>query len=90
MGILYLTKHLLPHAECVLLGQEDDEDSAAALPRVRAVVIDGPSLVYHVYLRLLAWMDSNTDVRDVQPTCNEVSLGVVSFLLHLAQLGVQM
>lgn len=91
MGIPYLIKHLLPHAESVLLGRDDDDDcSSAALPRVPAVVIDGPSLVYHVYLRILAWIDSSTNVLDAQPTCNEVSLGVVSYLLHLARLGVEM
>lgn len=87
MGISYLTRHLLPYAETVSLGGQSDQYEP---PQVRAVVIDGPSLVYHVYHRLLAWTESSCDVLDVQPTCDEVSRGVASFLLQLTELGVEM
>lgn len=87
MGISHLTKHLLPYAETVSLGRQNGQDEP---PRVHAVVIDGPSLVYHVYDRLLAWTDPSCDILDVQPTCDEVSRGVVSCLLQLADLGVEM
>lgn len=87
MGIPHLTRHLLPYAESVLLsGRATDLE----LPRVQAVVIDGPSLVYHVYRRLLGWMDPSSDVLDYQPTCDEVSRGVISFLLQLTRMGVTM
>lgn len=87
MGIPHLTRHLLPYAESVLLsGRATD----LGLPRVQAVVIDGPSLVYHVYRRLLGWMDPSSDVLDYQPTCDEVSRGVISFLLQLTKMGVNM
>ncbi|KAJ5961094.1 uncharacterized protein N7479_008244 [Penicillium vulpinum] len=86
MGIPHLTRHLLPYAESVLLdGRTTDSES----PRVQAVVIDGPSLVYHVYRRLLGWMDPSSDVLDYQPTCDEISRGVSSFLLQLTRLGVK-
>ncbi|KAJ5162837.1 Small-subunit processome Utp21 [Penicillium coprophilum] len=86
MGIPHLTRHLLPYAENVLLdGREIDSE----LPRVEAVVIDGPSLVYHIYRRLLSWMDPSSDVLDYQPTCDEISRGVSSFLLQLTRLGVK-
>lgn len=87
MGIPYLTKHLLPYADTVVLGTDDAPDGP---PRIRSVVIDGPSLVYHVYYRLLAWTDPSVDVLDIQPTCDEVSRGVVAFLLQLGQRGVEM
>lgn len=87
MGISYLTKHLLPYAETVSLGRCADQVEP---PRVQAVVIDGPSLVYHIYDRLLASTDPSCDVLDVQPTCDEVSRGVVSCLLQMARLGVEM
>lgn len=87
MGIPYLTKHLLPYADTVVLGGDDEPDG---LPRIQSIVIDGPSLVYHVYYRLLAWTDSSIDVLDIQPTCDEVSRGVVAFLLQLGQRGVEM
>lgn len=87
MGISYLTKHLLPYAETVSLGRQNGQDVP---PQVHAVVIDGPSLVYHVHDRLLAWTDPSCDILDVQPTCDEVSRGVVSCLLQLANRGVEM
>ena len=90
MGIPYLTKHLLPYADSVLLSGESDDQKLDETPQVRSVVIDGPSLVYHVYYRLLAWMSPVHDVLDVQPTCNEVSRAVVTCLLELNRLGIKM
>jgi hypothetical protein len=91
MGIPYLTKHLLPCADSVLLGgSRPDDQKLDETPRVRSVVIDGPSLVYHVYYRLLAWMGPLHDVLDPQPTCNEVSRAVVTGLVELARQGIQM
>lgn len=85
MGIPYLTRHLLPYADAVVLGSSDNTE----LPRLQSLVVDGPSLVYDVYYRLLASMSPACNVLDVQPTCNEVSRGVVSFLYQLASLGVE-
>lgn len=90
MGIPYLTKHLLPYANSVLLGGVPDDQKLDQTHRVRAIVIDGPSLVYHVYYRLLAWMGPVHDVLDMQPTCNEVSRAVVSCLVDLSRRGIEM
>lgn len=79
MGIPHLTSHLHPYAENVFIGRD-----------VEAVVIDGPSLVYHIHHRLRGWMDPNSDILDYQPSCDEISRGVVSFLLQLTRLGVKM
>jgi hypothetical protein len=87
MGIPHLTRHLLPYAENVSL---DGRATGSGLPHVQAVVIDGPSLVYHVYRRLLGWMDPSSDVLDYQPTCDEISRGVSSLLLELTRLEVKM
>jgi len=84
MGILYLTRHLLPCAETITLGSTEETE----LLCLQSVVIDGPSLVYDVYHRLLACMSPACDILDVQPTCNEVSRGVVIFLHRLAIQGV--
>ncbi|KAF3401864.1 hypothetical protein F1880_009712 [Penicillium rolfsii] len=89
MGIPYLTKHLLPYADSVLLGRGPDDQNLDQTPRVRAVVIDGPSLVYHVYYRLLAGMGPVHDVLDMQPTCNEVSRAVVTCLVELSRRGIE-
>ncbi|OOQ86767.1 hypothetical protein PEBR_19915 [Penicillium brasilianum] len=89
MGIPYLTKHLIPYADSVFLGEDADDQKQDEAPRVRSVVIDGPSLVYHVYYRLLAWMSPVHDVLDLQPTCNEVSRAVVTCLLELTRRGIE-
>lgn len=88
MGIQSLTKHILPYAETVVLGGSPSETDTP--PRVGSVVIDGPSLVYHVYYKLLAWSDLTCDTIDPQPTCDQVSRGVASCLLQLQGRGVEM
>lgn len=86
MGVPRLTRHLLPLAQSILVGSP----TGRSAEHVDSIVIDGPSLVYHVYYRLLSWMPWVPDSLDVQPTCTEVSLGVVVFLLQIASLGVKM
>ncbi|KAJ5522646.1 hypothetical protein N7513_013219 [Penicillium frequentans] len=87
MGIPSLTKHLSQYTDTVVLS--GDSVTLGGPPHIRSVVIDGPSLVYHVYYRLLAWADIAYDALDIQPTCDEVSRGVVSFLLQLKDRGVE-
>jgi hypothetical protein len=87
MGISYLTRHLLPYAETVSFGSNNNTSLPG--PYQQNVVIDGPSLVYDVYHRLLANMHPGCDILDVQPTCNEVSRGFVAFLCKLDKLGVE-
>jgi hypothetical protein len=87
MGISYLTRHLLPYAETISFGPRNNVESEFSYQQ--NVVIDGPSLVYDVYHRLLANMHPGCDILDVQPTCNEVSRGVVAFLCKLDTLGVE-
>ncbi|KAJ5116507.1 hypothetical protein N7456_000855 [Penicillium angulare] len=87
MGIQSLTKHVLPYAETVVL--DGGPSTTNSPPRVRSVVIDGPSLVYHVYYKLLAWSDLTCDKIDPQPTCDQVSRGVASCLLQLKGRGIE-
>lgn len=87
MGIQSLTRHILPYAETVILGNGQSQD---APPSVKSVIIDGPSLVYHVYYRLLAWKDIRCDAIDPQPTCDQVSRGVATCLVDLANRGIEM
>lgn len=84
MGIPFLTRHLYPFAEAVILGKFQEVQHQQT-EHVEAVVIDGPSLVYHVSTRLLSL--SNTFS---QPTCDEVSCAVMVYLLQLNMLGVKM
>ena len=90
MGIPRLTKHLLPFSEPTLLKGQNQSDSAEDNICVDSVVIDGPSLVYYVSSQLLSWTDSTIDILGVQPSCHEVSFGVMICLLHLTRLGIKM
>ena len=60
MGIPKLIQTLQPFAERVIIGNNNPDtqlisnDTTSIRPRVKSVVIDGPSLVYHVYHRLLS------------------------------------
>lgn len=60
MGIPRLIQTLEPFAERVILGESDSADQTSnkntspPLHRVTSVVIDGPSLVYHIYYCLLS------------------------------------
>ncbi|KAJ9213253.1 hypothetical protein DTO166G4_5060 [Paecilomyces variotii] len=88
MGIPHLTRHLLPYSEPVYVGDTDRtaEDETRCL---RRVVIDGPSLVHHVFHRILSWRDADLNPVDAQPTPNEVSKGVLQYLLLLRHKNVQ-
>ncbi|RAL06667.1 PIN and XPG domain-containing protein [Aspergillus homomorphus CBS 101889] len=87
MGILRLRHHLEPFAETIFL--QDEKYPGQGVANVKSVVIDGPSLVYHIHHRLLSWSHTELGYPDIQPTCDEVSHGVMKFLLHLTMLGVK-
>lgn len=89
MGVNRLTKHLLPFSEPVLLKGEQSHSAKGAIC-IGSVVIDGPSLVYHVFSRLLSWTDPTLGVLDAQPSCHEVSFGVMVLLLQLECSGITM
>ncbi|PWY63559.1 hypothetical protein BO70DRAFT_391172 [Aspergillus heteromorphus CBS 117.55] len=86
MGIPFLTRLLYPYSQSVVLGHSPDLDRAKS---IKSVVIDGPSLVYHISTRLLSQSDTGLNYPDVQPTCDEVSCGFIIFLLQLAAHGVK-
>lgn len=88
MGIPHLIRHLLPHAETVWLG--DAAKNAECTQEITSVVVDGPALVYHVYYCLVSCIPPGCNPLVAQPTSNEVSIGVMRFLLHLMELNVVM
>lgn len=90
MGIPRLKKHLLSFCQPVLFqGGTDCNDEG--LECISSLVIDGPSLVYSVYSRLLSWFSATGPSRfEALPTCDEVSQGVMLYLAHLEMLGVKM
>lgn len=88
MGIPHLTRHLLPHSEGAWLGHAEEISESSR--QITSVVIDGPALVYHVYYCLLSRMPPGCNAVVAQPTSNEVSIGVMRFLLQLMELNVVM
>ncbi|PLB44674.1 hypothetical protein P170DRAFT_393160 [Aspergillus steynii IBT 23096] len=88
MGIPRLTQHLLSFSDTALLGRKANTRQQES-ENIESIVIDGPSLVYHVYGRLLSWSDPKLNFPDLQPTCNEVSCGVMICLLQLTIIGVR-
>lgn len=69
---------------------QSNRESLNGLPSIESVVIDGPSLVYYIFSRLLAWKDPTLNILDAQPSCCEVSFGVMVFLLQLMCSGINM
>ncbi|KAL4771674.1 XPG domain containing-domain-containing protein [Aspergillus nidulans var. acristatus] len=85
MGIPRVRRHLTPFCRTVLLQDGADADFEC----IKSVVIDGPSLVYNIYARLLSWfLTTSSNMVDALPTCDEVSRGVMLYLMHLKMLGV--
>ncbi len=81
MGIPKLIQTLQPFAKRAIIGinnpdaQLINNDATSMRPRVKSVVIDGPSLVYHVYQRLLCLKagDRANAKSDNTPTHTELS-----------------
>lgn len=86
MGIPSLTKHIREFGETVSLGNKHNGD----IPQITSVVIDGPSLVFHIYNTLRSLADTRCNALEAQPTCEEVSIGFLQYIVYLLSVGVQM
>ena len=89
MGIQRLAKHLFPYAENIQL-KGSQTQLTSEITCIESVVIDGPSLVYLIFSRLLSWADPVLNILDAQPTCDEVSSGVMLYLIRLMCSGIRM
>lgn len=87
MGIPNLSRHLTSLSESIVFGGGSDDPSTNPNP-VRSVVIDGPALVYHVHSILASRSSSRLSQIDRQPSCNEVSVAVMNYLVLLEILNV--
>jgi hypothetical protein len=85
MGIARLTQDLANYAEHLTVGVSDASASYSfSVPQLW--VIDGPSLVYHVYNKLLAYkLSQSVNV----PTYAEINTGVHTFLKSLIDHGIE-
>jgi hypothetical protein len=85
MGIPNLSRHLASLSEPIVFGGSHDGPSTNS---VRSVVIDGPALVYHVHSILASKGSSRLSQIDRQPSCNEVSVAVMNYLVLLKTLKI--
>lgn len=89
MGIPRLSRDLEPYAETIVLGKQSREGHSAS--EVTRIVIDGPSLVYHIYNALI---HSNDDfARELLgelPSYININACLRQFLLDVQGCGVKM
>ena len=88
MGIPRLTQDLSHYTELAVLSSrsEGNEDEVP----ISKIVIDGPSLVYHVYDGLLRRMTPAEIASATMPTYSEVIAGVGSLIKALCDKGVML
>jgi hypothetical protein len=84
MGIPRLSQDLLPYAERVTLHSSSQGSQQQNLDAISSLIIDGPSLVYYVYHKLLAYKSLSTPTLVVQiPTYREINETLRHFLSEL-------
>jgi hypothetical protein len=91
MGIRNLTKDLQSFSEpAVLDGSTNTSTLRTDEVRISRIVIDGPSLVYHVYHGLLHQMSIAEISTGLVPTYKDVIEGVKSFVGEVQRRGIDM
>lgn len=90
MGIRGLTKHLLPYAEIRVLGNPAEGQSGSPYHEGRNVVIDGPSLAFFIYRRLLAHSLDGSSIIDSIPSYSMLGRAAVAFPQQLQASGLMM
>ena len=90
MGVRGLAKHLLPYAEWKVLGNPAEGQSRSPHHEGRKVVIDGPSLAFFIYRRLLALTLNGSSIIDSIPSYSMLARAAVAFLQQLQACGLIM
>lgn len=88
MGIPRLKKLVQPYAKSTVLGCKTP--GCEEHPDSNQVIIDGPSLAYHIYYRLLAHKDSDLCPMDAVPSYKDIGTGILIFLDELQRHRVLM
>lgn len=89
MGIPRLTSYLQPYFTSTVLGCSNHNCSLHK-DRSNGLIIDGPSLIYAVYYRLLACKPASLNALDAQPSYREIGNATVQFLEQLSACGMAM
>jgi len=88
MGIPRLLQDLLPYAERAVLGNVPADDESL---KITCLVIDGPSLVYYVYNKLLAHHVSLSPSSSLAPpSYADINAAVVQVLSDFESYDVDM
>lgn len=89
MGIPRLSQDLHPYTERVVLGQPQQTSLAVDASSVQTLIIDGPSVVYFVYNKLLAYKSLGSAPAAVAVlTYEEINRASQYFLHQLTRYGV--
>lgn len=89
MGVPRFMSDLLPYAKVATLGEPNPSNDDK--PNISSVIIDGPSLVYHVYNKLVAYraFEAGNGVPRL-PLYHEIIAATEFFLSELTDHGVKM
>lgn len=88
MGISRLSQDLLPYAEAVVLGKPDTTTTTPSTT-IDCLIIDGPSLVYFVYNKLLAHQDLHSlTPSPLPPSYAEINAAFLHLLNEFRAHGV--
>ena len=90
MGIQGLTKQLLPYAEWKVLGDPAKDHSGNPCHAAKNVIIDGPSLAFFIYRRLLAHRLDGSSIIDSVPHYKMLGRATIAFLQQLQSCGLIM
>ncbi|KAI1618824.1 XPG domain containing-domain-containing protein [Exophiala viscosa] len=89
MGIPRLSQDLLPYSEQRYLGTPLGQSPRTKDRVITSLIIDGPSLVYYIYNKLLAYKSSTTPTLTAQlPSYVEINQALDQFLSELEDRGV--
>lgn len=87
MGISRLRGHLEPFAELIVLGCTTTNCKEHSTQR--EIIIDGPSLAYHIYYRVFAHKPAYLGPIDAIPSYTELGKAFLVFLDELVRYGIK-
>lgn len=87
MGIPRLRRHLEPFAESIVLGCTTTNCKEHSTKQV--IIIDGPSLAYHIYYRVFAHKPAYLGSIDAIPSYTELGEAFLIFLDELIRCGIK-
>lgn len=88
MGIPRLMSHLQPYAVPTVLGCK--EENCREHPTLQNIIIDGPSLAFYIYHRILSHRTDSRNPIDIIPSYNEIGQTTLNFLDELRCHGMVM